>query len=201
MTSGLMFYWLGWIFWVISYFFIKQNKEQQFFSFWILIIIGTSNIFISIGFLDFSIAYFILFFGSFLLLLQNLDMFYHLFVSFTIMVGYASYLIWENEAPFLSIFPRLFLLSALIVSMSSFLTQGLKSRCIVAIVGVCGGELLYYLFLLHYQAHSTMGSLVFLDTTIIIISSLFLLEILFRLYTKITAFFHHLKSQYIGYTR
>lgn len=185
MSSGLVFYWLSWIFFVSVLFFMKYDKHQWFLMYWILTIISTSNMYISMTVLDFSIAYIVLFLGSIMFLLQANHRIFHFFVSFTVAIAYASFLVWEHETPLLLIFPKYLVLPAFIVLIAIFLTNEYKNRCFVSLVGACGGELLYHISLMAYTYDYTMGNDMFFDQCVIIITLLTVIALYEQLIDKL----------------
>ncbi|HEY4602523.1 MAG TPA: hypothetical protein VIG73_14745 [Cerasibacillus sp.] len=195
MSSGLVFYWLSWIYFVCALFFMEPSKRQWFFMYWILILISTSNMFISIGMLDFSVAYFILFLGSLMFLLQANHRFFYFFVSFTIAIAYASFLVWEHETPLLLIFPKYVVLPSFIVLIAIFLTKEYMKRCFVALLGICGGELLYHISLFDYAYYNTMGNEVFLDLCTIIIGVLFVIALYEYIIDRLFMMFSRIKQR------
>src|SRR5699024_11400526 len=98
-TFGLFFYWFSWILWIFVTFYIKKNKQRTFLSYLILILIIFSNIDLMIGSYQVSLSFLILLMGCLLMYTKLSRQLYHLFVAFTIMIGYAAILLWINHTP------------------------------------------------------------------------------------------------------
>ncbi|GEN31823.1 hypothetical protein HNQ35_000579 [Cerasibacillus quisquiliarum] len=189
MSSGLMFYWLSWMFFVYVLFFMKYDKHQWFLMYWILIIMSTSNMYMTLTVLKFSIAYIVLFIGSIMFLLQTNHRLFHFFSSFTLAIAYASFLVWEHETPLLLFFPKYLVLPSFIVLIAIFLMNEFKNRCFVSLVGACGGELLYHISLMAYTDDYTMGHDIFFDLCAIIITFLTVIALYERMIDKLLMFF------------
>lgn len=88
---------------------------------------------------------------------------YHVFTSFTIMVGYTATLIWEGNAQIWLLVPRMFLISIFIGLLAILLTKGPRNQLVSAILGVCTGELSYNSILSMYNLQRVVGEMAFLD--------------------------------------
>ncbi|MFS0672686.1 hypothetical protein AB1K81_05730 [Ornithinibacillus sp. 179-J 7C1 HS] len=92
-----------------------------------------------------------------------------LFSAFTIMIGYASLLIWETNAPVWIFMPRLLIIPIICVLLTVILTKRFISRITISLIGLCSGEFLYSLLLTNYSITKTIGGLMFLDTLFVVL--------------------------------
>lgn len=164
MNSGLLFLWIAWILFIIVYFFMDKAKKRTFLITWILLIICSSKIYVTVSNINFSFAFFILFFGCFLIYFDVVKQVFHLAIGLTVMVAYASILIWEQEAPIWLLFPRMIFIPCIIVGITYFLCTEHTNRLAVVVIGLCGGELLYALILYSYNLPYIIGAMYFFDT-------------------------------------
>ncbi|SHF57213.1 YphA family membrane protein [Ornithinibacillus halophilus] len=183
--EGLYFYWFSWIFWVVVTFFMKKNNARTMLSYWILLCITLSNVYISIDVFHVSVTIIILLIGGFVIFTQLPNTIYHLFTSLTLMIGYTSFLIWESQAPIWLFMPREILLPLMLVALICILTYKFYYRLSIALIGICSGEFLYSFLLSSYYFSHTIGEKHFFDTLFIAVFLLFGIEFLNRLRLKI----------------
>ncbi|MBU5466577.1 hypothetical protein KQI49_07000 [Virgibacillus sp. MSJ-26] len=176
MMDGILFHWISWIFCVIILFFMKKGKRRTYFSYWVLISIILVNQFITIDMYTISLSFIIIFLGSFLGLASLKKPFYHLIVSFIMMIGYAGVLLIEKNAPIWIFGPRYLTLAIMSFILVTTLTKGFYSKTMVTLVGLSSGEVLYNLIVSNYFSPKTFGELEFMDTLLLTLFLLFLLN-------------------------
>lgn len=167
--DGIFYYWFSWVLWVILTFIMPKNKNRTIYSVWILITIIFSNLYITSDYLEISIAYLSIIIGGFILLSTLKRKGLLLFSAFSIMIGYASLLIWETNAPVWIFMPRLLIIPIICVLLTVILTKKFISRITISLIGLCSGEFLYSLLLTNYSITKTIGGLVFLDTLFVVL--------------------------------
>ncbi|WP_157052486.1 YphA family membrane protein [Ornithinibacillus contaminans] len=178
MMDGIYFYWFSWVFWVIVTFLMPKGKRRTILALWLLVAIIFSNLYVTIGSLAFSVTYLIIFTGAFISLARHNRVGLHIFSGFTIMIGYTSILIWETHAPVWLFMPRLLLIPMICVALVSIISSTMISRLIISTLGLCGGELLYSVLLANFSIQQTIGEFVFLDTLLVMLFLLVLMELL-----------------------
>ena len=176
MTEGVLFYWFCWIFCVITLFFLKKNKARTFFSFWILISIICSSQYIKLDYYSVSLAFIIIYIGSFVIFSNLSNKIYHFIASFTMMIGYVGLLLFEKNSPIWLIGPRMLLISIMTSILISFLSKSFYSRLAIGLIGMCSGEILYSIILGNYHMPKPIGEFVFLDTLLLTLFMLFVLK-------------------------
>lgn len=167
MIPGVLFYWIGWMFCIIILFFIKKSKLRTFFAFWLLLVIFCSNQWVGIQSYNISIAFIMIYIGSFLLFSKFKSKFYYFFVSFTIMIGYTGLLLLENNSPIWLFAPRILLISVSMALLIMCLTKHFHARLITGVIGICSGELLYNLILADYHMSRPIGELAYFDLVLL----------------------------------
>lgn len=178
LTEGMIFYWISWIFWVIITFLLNKNKQRTSLAVWILFIIFCSNWYIHIEIYHLSVAFICIYMGGFVLLARMAKSVYYLFASFTVMIGYTSFLLWEQLAPVWLLISRDIMFPLLMTSMVLLISRGFWARISISLIGICTGELLYSHILLNFNIHKTIGGMAFLDMLCTILFVLFVLEVL-----------------------
>src|SRR5699024_2422526 len=116
LTTGLLFYWLAWIFCVLTTFFMSKTWKRTFFSCWILLIILCANIYIENIHFPISLSLFILCVGVAVWIAHLQCWSRFLVTSFIIMIGYTALLFWGRNTPV-----WLFMTRSVILSMFSTL--------------------------------------------------------------------------------
>ncbi|HEX6593450.1 MAG TPA: hypothetical protein VF095_02555 [Bacillota bacterium] len=163
MIEGVIFYWFSWIFWVLITFFMKKSRRRTYLSFWGLLSIVCSNIYVKFYIFDIHVTLIIVWFGSFILLLTRETILYHFFASFTCMIGYTSILIWEHQAPVWVFGPRLIILSVISMLLVTFVATDFFNQCTIALIGMCTGEVLFNILLGNYYIQDVIGKMAFFD--------------------------------------
>lgn len=174
----MLFYWLSWIFWVVVTFFMKSTAIRTGLSIWILLIISASTLYLPIGEGSISISLFILMIGSMALYSRMKRIYYSLFASFTITIAYAAILIWEKITPIWIIVPRELFISIFIVFILTITTKQIIQQLLIGLLGICFGEVLYFVMLLSYHIQIETGGLEFLDQVAVMVLLLFLISLI-----------------------
>ncbi len=173
MTYGFIFYWLSWLFWGITTFFMKKSQLRTLLSSLILIVILSSTLNFSVG--RYSILLLIIMVGFFYTNL--LKPFYHFFSSFTLMIGYTAILLWKQSISMWLFFSSFLLLPLICCILVFLLVKGFYHRVVTCMLGATGGEVLHGLILSSYHLPITIGDLDFFVHLYIIVLYLLLLHI------------------------
>src|SRR5699024_10393786 len=155
---------------------MKKGKRRTYLSYCVLISIILVNQFITIDMYTISLSFIIILLGSFLGLASLKKPFYHLIVSFIMMIGYAGVLLIEKNAPIWIFGPRYLTLAIMSFILVTTLTKGFYSKTMVTLVGLSSGEVLYNLIVSNYFSPKTFGELEFMDTLLLTLFLLFLLN-------------------------
>lgn len=200
MTYGFIFYWLSWLIWGITTFFMKKGQLRLVLSCLILVIILCSNLYLSIGEYDLLVSFIILICISGLLHASSPKSSYHLFISFTIMIGYTAILLWKQNTSLWFFISEFFVLPILYSILIILIIKGLYNRLVTSILGISAGEVLYGFILSSYNLPITIGDLDFFVNLYMIILYLFLLHIFQmgkrQLYVLIRKNYSTLKEDY-----
>src|SRR5690625_6404917 len=92
-------YWFSWILYIFMLFLIKKSKVRSLLFIWILLVLVTFPMYITIDTLQISICLVLLLTGAIIFYVQEKVTVYRLIVTFTISIGYTGILIWENITP------------------------------------------------------------------------------------------------------
>lgn len=191
MMDGVLFHWISWIFCVIILFFMEKGKRRTYFSYWVLISIILVNQFITVDTYTVSLSFIIILLGSFLGLASLNTPLYHLIVSFIMMIGYAGVLLIEKNAPIWIFGPRYLTLAIMSSILIATLTKDFYSKVMVTIVGLSSGEMLYSLIVSNYFSPKTFGELEFMDTLLLTLFLLFLLNQYQRIKRRLKTLINH----------
>lgn len=163
MESGLVFYWISWMFWIIITFFMEKSNRRLILAVWILIILIGSNIYVELFNYSISIAFVFLFIGTLLLITQSKRLYYSVFTSFTIMIGYIAILIWEKVTPVWFIFPRELFIPFFIFVLLILFSKNFYHRLGIGLLGISFAEIFYYLILSDGHITTIVGKKEFFD--------------------------------------
>ncbi|TMN20692.1 YphA family membrane protein [Lentibacillus cibarius] len=184
MSNGLIFYWLAWILWIIITFFMESAKQRTFLASWIMVLILLSNTYITIGEFSFSASYFVLFAVTICLHARISRTMHHVFISFTIMIGYTGMFIWGFSTPLGHFLPQLEVTVCLLVLLATLLAKGFWNKLITCLTGISGGEWLYSFILNGYSFQDIIGDMRFFDIVFLLTAALTLQDLLLKLKLK-----------------
>lgn len=177
MESGILFYWIAWMFWIIITFFMKKGWKRTSYAGLLLTIIIVSDTFFLVENREISLAFLVLIAGAFLFLARMPRTFYHTFIVLTIMIGYVAILFWEQNTPVWVILPRTFIIPLVCTFLIANLVQNFHTRLIVGLVGISSGETLHSLILMSYSLPEPIGEMAFFDSAMVIAIFVFGIEI------------------------
>ncbi|TCJ05522.1 YphA family membrane protein [Cytobacillus praedii] len=164
--EGLTFYWISWFFWIITTFFMKKNGQSRFMlSLFLLLLIIVSPYTVTVINFDLSIAglFLCIPLGYFCSSLDWKKMIYFFICSFIIMLAYVCFHLFSLFDPVWLIFPRNWMLAAILLIMSLVLQEKKIYRMYIVLLGAIQGEFLYALILSKYSFPHVIASLTFLD--------------------------------------
>src|SRR5690606_32574001 len=152
--EGIMFYWIAWTFWVITTFFMKKEDSLRLgFSLWLLALIILSPY--SVPVFDFEISIAGIFLGcsifGFGARIKGKKLLYLFICSFIIMLAYVCFHLFALFDPVWLVFPRNWMLAAVLVFTSLILQENKVSRILIILLGALQGEVLYALILSKYS--------------------------------------------------
>src|SRR5690625_398094 len=176
--NGFLFYWMSWLLWVIVTFFLNKSKLRTILACWLLIIIFTSNTYVSIDNYTLLLGYVIFFLGVIFIHTLLPRPFYHLFVSFTIMIGYTSILLWKDGSSLSLFIPELIFIPIFSSFLILLLTTKLYSRVITGVLGMSTAELLYGYIIKEYHVNIKIVNKTVFDILFNMIIFLFFLDII-----------------------
>ena len=154
---------MSWLLWIIITFFMKKSRQRTIFACWVLISILLSNLYLTIQGHNILLPFIILIIVITLIHSRLPRQLYHLFVSFTIMIGYTAVLLWQRDTPLWLFIPE-FVLIPVISSMLIFiLIKGFYNRLITGVLGMSLGEVLYGFILSSYNFQKTIGDMNFFE--------------------------------------
>lgn len=183
--EGLFFYWIAWITWIISTFFMKKTKLRLEISVIMLVLLILTAHSFTIHKLTVNYGLlFLLLYGYIAIFHQSpMKLMYFYVKNLIITLLYACFYIFSVIDPVWIIFDAKWMLAIGLVYFVLILQTSLRDRIILLIMGVCHGEILYGLLLKQYHFHVTIGSKAFFDLlaiSFLLIQSWYLLEVVSR---------------------
>lgn len=143
--DGVLFYWLGWIFWIITTFFMRKGKNRTTLTFLILLIIALSLIKLPIFGYEISLSFCVLICVLFFLLAKQKRKVYTLFVITFIGFSYTGLRLWEIVSPVWVIVPRVYLYAVIIFLLTLFFSGNYLQSCLIGCLSISFGEVFYVL--------------------------------------------------------
>src|SRR5690625_1028996 len=151
-------YWFSWILFIIIVFFMNKSKLRSSLIIWLLLVLITFPMFVTVKTLQISICLGLLISGAIIFYVQEKVSIYRLIVTFTISIGYTGILIWEHITPVWFFMPSFIIISILLVSVMIVLFRQLHEQISVVLVGGLFGHVLYDLLLIGYSLHNVVGN-------------------------------------------
>src|SRR5699024_9948105 len=109
MHEQFLYFWLMWITFIIIYFFMDIGRKRSYLNILLLIVISCTNIYIRIDSIQMSLSFLLLLIGVIIFYAYYSISTYTIFVTFTIMVGYVSLLLWKKVTPVWFFMPSYFI--------------------------------------------------------------------------------------------
>jgi hypothetical protein len=164
--DGAYFFWLAWIGWIISTFFLKKGRKRLILSAFILIIIISSRVELPVTetvIIKFSAICFLAA-GYYFVSKQTLkSKLYLMLTTLIVTFAYVSFHLFELFDPVWLFADRKWLLSLAIVYVTLLLWKEISFRFFGMLIGVTQGEMLYGSILQSFRFPYTIGSFAFLD--------------------------------------
>ncbi|WP_112181192.1 MULTISPECIES: hypothetical protein [Paraliobacillus] len=189
--DGVLFYWLGWIFWIITTFLMQKGKFRTTLSFFILLIISLSLVKFTILGYEIGLSFCIVVLGSFFLLTRQTRKVYMLFVIILIGFSYAGLRLWEVVSPIWVIIPRMYLYAFIVITLTMLCNRKYLQRYLVCCLAVSFGEVVYIMIVGEIGWNLTIGDSNILDLICLQTASLFILY----LWTEIKLKFEDILQQ------
>src|SRR5690625_2567552 len=148
--NGFLFYWMSWLLWIIVTFFLNNGRVRTILACWLLIVMITSRTYVVIDNYTLLLGYVIFFIGIIFIHTLLPRPFYHLFVSFTIMIGYTSILLWKDGTTVSLFIPELIFIPIFSSLLILLLTIKLYLRVITGVHGMSLSVFLYVLLMINF---------------------------------------------------
>ncbi|WP_042223578.1 YphA family membrane protein [Oceanobacillus manasiensis] len=178
MINEVYFYWIGWMLWILTTFFMSYGRERDLYTIWLMSLMILSNTNIHIGLTQINASTFPIMLGSIILLLNLQRQIYLTVCTVTIILGYTSILFWEIVAPVWLFLPRELLIPLLLGLTALILVNELKSRICVILLGATMGEYVFSFYLFSYGMTRGVGELPFLGNIMMTIVIIVFLDII-----------------------
>src|SRR5690625_4750491 len=169
MDEQFVTYWLGWIVFIIIVFFMDKTRIRLFFLIFSLLLIVVYPLYINIGFFSVSLAHLILLGYSLMFFVYNYGRSKHVFVTFCLILGYTSILIWHIVTPVLFFLSPYLIVSLVIVIFVQMITKDLKRQLSIALFSASFGHALYNYLLFEYGLTNRWENQIVLVVNIIIL--------------------------------
>ncbi|MDZ5471189.1 hypothetical protein SM124_05470 (plasmid) [Bacillus sp. 31A1R] len=188
--EGIVFYWLFWMYWVLTTFFVKKDNPYRFkISIWLLFAIITSLHTIDLlGFQISATALFMLTTAYIVLgTIKGKTFLYMILTSFIGMLAYTSFQLFELYDPVWIIFNRAWLLGLIMAYFTILVERRFYMRLVTMVLSIAQGEILFAIVLRRFSFDYEIGSLSCLD--VMAITAAFILA--WSGFERLTALFEH----------
>ncbi|THE15071.1 hypothetical protein E1I69_01790 [Bacillus timonensis] len=183
--EGALFYWICWMAWVCSTFFMKKTRERLLLSILFLVTIILSPYSIGMGGININCSIFLIFFFCMKEISKRpkKQVLYMLICILTISLAYCSFLMFELYDPVWLLFDRNLMLGAALIYVTLMLLKDFRLRLAGVLIGSIQGDILYGIIVNNVNFSYEIGSFVFLDVISICFCFIFVwssIEILLR---------------------
>ncbi len=163
--EGIFFYWIMWLAWIITTFFMEKKKKRLTLSISILVSILLSKWYLVISTYSINMTLlFYLFLGYYLAVNQrNFKVVSFYITSLTITFAYAGIMLFRIYDPVWFIFDVRFIVGGIISILAIYLGCTSNERFLLYIIALCQGECLYWIVLGQFHDVITFGTQSFLD--------------------------------------
>src|SRR5690625_3472104 len=158
MHEQFLYYWLMWIIFIVIYFFMDKGRKRSYLMAWILLMIACTNVYFEIDTIQISLIFFLLLIGAIIFYSSDSVSTYKIVVTFTIMVGYVSLLMWEKITPVWFFMPSYFIIPVLLVITVMFLITSFYDQITVVLTSLVFGQLFFEGILISYRLHDVIGN-------------------------------------------
>lgn len=185
MYEQFLYYWFVWMIIIIVTFLMKNGKKRSFLLIWLLLMVAISQTYFWIDSIQIYYVFIILLVGALIFYVHHTVSTYHFFVTFSIMAGYTSLLIWEIITPVWFFMPSYFLIPVILVVFTTFLIPSFYQQISVILVGMSFGQMIFEFLLIVYSLNNIIGK----ETLFIHINVAILFLIVLNFLNGITLYF------------
>ena len=167
--EGIFYYWMMWLAWIITTFFMKKQKIRTKLTIFLLVNIWISELYWVIG--HFHVRVSLLLFlgvGYYLSVKKNNNksLSYYLIIL-TLTFAYASILLFHIYDPVWFLFDYRLIVSITVSVLAIYLGKHIVQKYAIYILSVCQGELIYWFILGKFHRGLIIGTAAFLDMVVI----------------------------------
>lgn len=156
MNDLFLFYWLGWLLILITYFFIERNK--YFYLSVLFIVMSSFKIYITwFDSLTMNLAFLCLLISSFFYYGKLPFSMKRNFISFTILFGYVALLFWKKIAPVWFVVDPMISIPFIISLLVIGLYKGLENQIAIVSLSLTIGQLLFIIILNSYYLYENLA--------------------------------------------
>lgn len=143
--DGLYFYWIFWIYFVITFFFLDDKKLRERLSLWLLSVIILSSTTIFIFSYEISVSILFLLVSSYVYISKgkSIRIFYEIILIFIVMLTYTSFHLFALYDPAWLLFNKKLMLLILICYVVNLLTDQFPLQAVLLTSGMIQGDILY----------------------------------------------------------
>jgi hypothetical protein len=184
-VDGSVFYWICWMAWVCSTFFMRKSSKRLILSGSFLVLIIVSPYFLLLGSIRINIGVFIILLYCFTEIVKRTSKqkLYLLICILTISLAYSSFQLFELYDPVWLFFNRNYMLAAALIYVTIMLVKEFRFRLVALLIGAIQGDILYAIIVSNVNIPYDIGSFKFLDVVSISGGFIFIwssLELLFN---------------------
>lgn len=167
MLEGMFFYWVAWLLWILTTFFMKKNSTYRFATaICILILISLTPYEIAVlGFqLNLAVIFLYFYILGHIILVKKVVGIHNLLCTYVLMLAYASFLLFELYDPVWILFNRVWMIACVLGYLSVMLFSDSKDRLHFLIIAIIQGEFLFAMIVRKIGFAYSVGTGQFLDT-------------------------------------
>ncbi|MCP8616713.1 YphA family membrane protein [Salirhabdus salicampi] len=197
MTSGI-FYWIAWMLWIVFFFLFVKQKHRFWYSIGVLLLIISTNWYITVGDIYLFIPLcFVLFYGMFLAAFNRVKT-STLIVAISISFGYCGMKIW-NDLNAVWLFVSSTVLSVLLgyICLAIFVKNPVE-KAAIWFISISFGEMLYGMIQYAYGFPTYIGNYTYLLDVVLFVKLMIVIHVVQTFRSRINRLFTHSKRGRMG---
>ncbi|MBS2969427.1 hypothetical protein J9317_11695 [Metabacillus sp. KIGAM252] len=167
--QGILFYWVSWALWIACTFLMNKSNLRTFFSFFLLLLIISAGLYISLPAGEMGAAFLMLYIGcSGAAAYRRLHRSLRFMVSaLGITAGYTGIKLMQLFDPVWFTISPFFVLFMIIFIAAGLLGKSFPEKVCLFLIGICNGEMLYEYIILPVSGALSIGQETFLDFSLL----------------------------------
>jgi len=164
--EGIFYYWIMWACWIIVTFWMKKGTQRFWYSFFILLNIFVSQTYVQLLEFNIGLSFFLFTLAGILGSIQQKRYIHTVMTAFTIALSYSSLQLFFVYDPVWFIADVKVVSSVVAFVIALFLGKDYVHSFSCLLIGLCYGELIFWIVISSIYKPVTIGDASFLETMV-----------------------------------